>query len=638
MTQTPNPQRRRRTERYPEQEPVPAVRTPAQARMQGKPADLAPAEHTRTPRTRQPIGRSAQLQARTRRQAEEAAQAAQAAREAYMARNARSSRTAPPAWGEQESRSVPAYSDFAPNAHAPQNVRMPNRKRRKNSHTGLWLAVSLICLMAAGTLILFALPQITDMETDLLPGTAFVNGSIVTLDQTRIDQLHAAHQAVMEPTIRYGVYIDGLSVGGMTREEAVEAVAGVPGGEGSSFNVRIAVGDQELSVNSGEIPTYRDIHEVVTRAWAVGRSGSSVRFATGTPLSQRWQELQTVAHAPVMLYTGTTYDRTAVRAKVDEFVSGVNREPVDATIRYFDPNSKTFTFNPDESGVMVDADLIYQEVIARLDSGDFYSAFRVEPQVVLASVRRADLVAGFGLVSSYTTNKTGSTNRTTNIALSAEAINGKTILPGEEFSFNLATGERTKAKGYKTAAAISGGELYDDYGGGVCQTSTTLYNAAIRANLTIVSRSPHAWPSNYVEEGEDAAVNWPNLDLKLRNDSEWPVFIVASCNKDKKTVTVEIYGKSLGDGITIDLDSKRTYKKEPPDMPLYKYNPNLAYGTEKQTVKPRTGYAYQTEKVWYQNGVEIKREGSKSDKFFVSNYPMYQETIEHNKPNVYGTQ
>ena len=127
------------------------------------------------------------------------------------------------------------------------------------------------------------------------------------------------------------------------------------------------------------------------------------------------------------------------------------------------------------------------------------------------------------------------------------------MLPHETFSFNQATGERTAAKGYKEAAAISGGTTRDEIGGGVCQTSSTLFNAVARANLEIIERNPHAWPSNYVEKGFDATVNWPGLDFKFKNNTDWPVFIVAGYSNQK--VTVNIYGMHLGAGGEHDLKS-----------------------------------------------------------------------------------
>ena len=258
-----------------------------------------------------------------------------------------------------------------------------------------------------------------------------------------------------------------------------------------------------------------------------------------------------------------------------------------------------------------------------LDGGVYQQTIQVEPQVIPASVTKAELANSFGRISSFTTETTSSANRNTNIRLSAEAINNRTVKPGDTFSFNQATGQRTAEKGYKPAAAIAGGETFDEIGGGVCQTSSTLFNAVARANLKIVDRKPHAWPSNYVEKGEDATVDWPNLDFKFKNNTDWPIYIL-SWYKDRK-VTVEIYGKLLEDGMSIDLVSETTYVKEPPRESLYVYNPDLPMGKEEVTVKARTGYTVETYKVWYQNGKEVGRE-----RLHTSQYKMYQQTIQYN--------
>lgn len=608
MTQTPNPGRKRRADRYTEQPEE--TRSAAQTqRLPQKPVDVTPARQARAPQARQPIGRSAELQARQ----------AQYRQSVQVA---------------QPRRTASEYSDFDPaGADGSRPIRDARRKPRRNRNTALWAAVAFICLITSGVLLLFAAPQLMDVTFESMPSFAFVNGSLIKRDQHLIDAHDAARARLETDRIHNDVYIDGIHVGGMTREQAAAAVATVSGGAGGSFDIGVSVGGYRWSINSGNVPLYRNIEEVVMQAWAVGRSSTlSYRSGTVTPLSQRLNAVYAAQESPVALYTVTTYDRDTVRSMVNEIAGAVNRAPVNATVASFDQTTKTFTFNSDESGVYIDADAIYNQVVSMLDSGIYSGTVQVEPEIRLADVTRAELMNSFGLVSSFTTKKTGSTNRTTNIDLSARAINGTTLLPGETFSFNKATGERTAEKGYKPAAAIAGGETFDEIGGGVCQTSSTLFNAVARANLTITSRKPHAWPSDYVPKGEDAAVNWPNLDFKFVNSTDWPIFIVAWCDKSAKTVTVEIYGKSLGNGVSIDLESEVVYTKAPPDEAVYIYNPSLDYGTEKVTIKPRTAYKVQTYKVWYQNGKEVSRE-----LLHTSEYAMYKKTIEHNKPNVYGT-
>ena len=230
----------------------------------------------------------------------------------------------------------------------------------------------------------------------------------------------------------------------------------------------------------------------------------------------------------------------------------------------------------------------------------------------------------FGRVSSFTTETTKDNNRNTNITLSSDALNGRVVMPGETLSFNECTGQRTKAKGYKEAGAISGGQLIDDTGGGVCQTSSTLFNAVVRANLEIVDRSQHSWPSTYVPKGEDAAVDWPRLDFVFRNNTDFPVFILAWYEDQK--VTVEVYGKMLENGTTINLYSETIRTLTPSDEVIYTRDESMARGASKVAKKKRTGYVVDTYKVFYDvNGIELRRE-----KLWQTTYRAVQKEIYYN--------
>ena len=185
------------------------------------------------------------------------------------------------------------------------------------------------------------------------------------------------------------------------------------------------------------------------------------------------------------------------------------------------------------------------------------------------------------------------------------------------------TGQRTTDKGYKSAGAISGGKSIDEVGGGICQVSSTLFNAVARANLEIVERSPHAWPSTYVNIGEDATVNWPNLDFKFKNNTDSPIFIITYY--DNRKMSAEIWGMSLGEGVTIDLESTVVRTIDPPVEVKYVQNSSLPYGTSEVTVKSRTGYVVDTYKVWKLNGQETSRE-----LLHTSTYKAYQQVVEYN--------
>ena len=326
---------------------------------------------------------------------------------------------------------------------------------------------------------------------------------------------------------------------------------------------------------------------------------------------------------PLYLWTEQNYDHQALRNMVEGIANYVNRDPVNSTVESFNFGTKAFTFTEDKPGAKLDIEYMYATLAAMLDDGVTSDTIRFIPEKVLADVTKTELMNRFGLISAYTTTTTKDKNRNTNIELSAKALNGKTVMPGEIFSFNGATGERTKEKGYKEAPAIAGGQSKDEVGGGVCQTSSTLFNAAVRADLEIIERNPHAWPSSYIEKGFDATVNYPGLDMKFRNNTEWPIFIIAGYS-DRK-VTVNIYGYSLGQDVKIDLESKLIKTIPKPSGVNYVINTDLAPGESKKTVSAREGYVVETWKIWYRGSKEEKRE-----LLFTTTYKAYQETVEYN--------
>jgi vancomycin resistance protein YoaR len=559
----------------------------------------------RVEQRRQPLGRSEEL-----RQAQE---------ERYQ--NSQYNNDRSRYGGDPYSRRAPYQADDEP----PKKTKKRKNKKKKSVASRIgWGFVILLCLLCIGTMGLFVAPQLLGVQFATLPNYAFANGMVISLDADTYSQYRSLRQYMNSGTIYSGVTIDGVDVGGMTKDEATLAVSRVSATEGSSFQITVNVDGQSWSIDSSNVPMTRNIQEMVDKAYAYGRSNTTSIRGTGiTPFQERINEVSALQANPVNLTTTITYDRDTIRTMTESIAASINCDPVNASVASFDFSTKTFTFNSDTSGAYVSATDIYDQVIACLDAGDNHATIDVEVEILLAETTKAELMNSFRKVSSYTTQTTKNANRNTNIRLSAEAINGITVQPGETFSFNEATGQRTEEKGYKAAAAISGGQSKDEIGGGVCQTSSTLFNAVARANLEIVYRSPHAWPSSYVEKGMDATVNWPNLDFKFRNDTDWPIFIVAWY--ENREVTVEIYGMSLGEGITIDLESEVTKTIQAPEGIKYVQNTDLPAGTSQKTVSARKGYEVNTYKVWYQNGKEISRE-----LLCTSTYKAYQETVEYN--------
>ena len=490
--------------------------------------------------------------------------------------------------------------------------------------TVIWSMVCILCLILLGSLFLMMAPQLLGIRYKTLPNLAFTSGGMIQLDEERLQQYRAQAEADHNDRLYPGIFIDGLDVGGLTMEEAREQLETVEAAGGGEFTIHVVVDETTWTLDSSQVPLRRNTDDVLIQAYALGRKNTREnRTSFLTPLQERARAREQLLEEPVYFETVLSYDMESVKQLTDAISEEVNRPAVSSSVASFDVGSRTFAFTDDVSGVYLDGNELFERVRSNLENGNYNSLVRMESEEIIAPMTKAELMNSFHKISGYTTRTTSNRNRNTNIQLSADAINGVVVEPGALFSFNQTTGQRTAEKGYKEANAISGGQSVPEIGGGVCQTSSTLFNAVARANLEIVSRSPHAWPSSYVEKGLDATVNWPGLDFQFRNNTDWPIYIVAWYSKNQ--VTVELYGMSLGDGISIELESRVVRTLEAPSGIKRVRNESLKAGTEKVTVKARKGYEVETYQVWYQNGEEIRR-----NLLCTSTYKAYQQTVEYN--------
>ena len=441
----------------------------------------------------------------------------------------------------------------------------------------------------------------------------WVGGAKLYSDRMAAYEAYAAiSKMAAQDTFFPGVTVDGIDLGGMTRDEAHALFADRQTQTASAFSLVVASGEKRWRITSQEVPVTFNADTILEQAYNVGHTGT---------LEQRVSEIQRARDEGVVFVTGYTYERSAVRALVDTIADSLDVAAKDATLDAFDPNNHTFTFTKESAGYRVDRELLHSDILAALDERAYDRVILVQGESVEPQVTLARLEGLFGKISSFTTKTTKNNDRNTNIALSAAALNGRMVLPGETLSFNDCTGQRTGEKGYREAGAIAGGVLVDDTGGGVCQTSSTLFNAVVRADLEIVTRYAHSWPSSYVNKGEDATVNWPSLDFVFRNNGQFPVFVVAWYANQE--VTVEIYGQMLEDGQTIDLYSEVTQTLKPSDDILYTLDESLPAGTRKAGRQKRTGYVVDTCKVYYDaEGNELRRE-----KLWTTTYRAQQEEI-----------
>lgn len=212
----------------------------------------------------------------------------------------------------------------------------------------------------------------------------------------------------------------------------------------------------------------------------------------------------------------------------------IYKEPKDAYI-----SKNPTTVHPHENGVDFAISIEEAKKIIEEDKNEYIIPLKIT--VPKKTVEDLGEEAFPDKLATFTTRYDPSNkNRANNVSISADKIDGTIIMPGETFSYNQTVGERTIAAGYKEAGAYSGGRVVQDVGGGICQTSSTLYNAVLLANLEIVDRTNHQFLTSYVEAGKDATVTWGGIDFKFKNSRSYPIKIEASAKNG--VCEMSIYG------------------------------------------------------------------------------------------------
>lgn len=296
----------------------------------------------------------------------------------------------------------------------------------------------------------------------------------------------------------------------------------------------------------------------------------------------------------------------AVQAEAAAAAARWDKKAKNGSISSYDAEHDKFLFTGAESGLALDQEKLAADIAAALKAKDFDAVIEAAANTVEPEFSEEAAREKYKTLATFTTKTTANSKRNTNIKLSAQAINGKILQPGEEFSFNDVVGQRTEAKGYKGAAAYNNGEVVEEIGGGVCQVSSTLYNVVVRAGLETTLRRSHTFEPSYVTPGCDATVSWNGPDYKFVNNSSAAIGIRASYAD--QTVTISIYGiPVLEEGVKYTLESKKLKDKELPP-PTYEEDPTLEPGVEKPKSAGSLGSYWETRLVITKDGKEISRE------------------------------
>lgn len=413
-----------------------------------------------------------------------------------------------------------------------------------------------------------------------------------------------------------GITIDGQDVGGRSYDEVREEILARQQEEANERVITVEYGGQSFTL---PLLSSYDTDQVIVEAYNYAKEGE---------LQERYDKVAALREQPLDFATTCVVTADGVDAFVQQVAEAIDVPAKDAAVEKFDPETKTFTFTDEATGLAVDKEQLRQDIETAVAEGTY--ATPIVPTMVETkpTVTKAQLQEQNTLLASFTTETTSSTSRNTNIRLCAEAFNGYVVAPGEVFSLNTLTGPRTTDKGYKPAGAIQNGIMVQEPGGGVCQVSTTLFNAIVRAGMEIVERHGHSWPSDYVEIGMDAAIDYPAKDFQFKNVSDAPIYLVSTF--EDRQLTVEVYGKPVvEEGVTIDLRSTTdsTIRRGEDTMV---YDPSLAPGTTETVRRGRDGKKSTTYIQYIKDGEVIEEKV-----LFTTTYPAIRAIINYGPAIVY---
>jgi len=307
------------------------------------------------------------------------------------------------------------------------------------------------------------------------------------------------------------------------------------------------------------------------------------------------------------------------KINVDDLYNRISRKPVNA---YAKVTNNTVEIVPHVPGIEIDRAYL-ESVVAELENiEDIEKELQVTfitPEITTDKAKELLFRDVLATKSTYfSTSGTNNANRGENIKLAASKINGKILAPGEIFSFNDVVGKRTAEAGYKTANVYSAGRVIDDIGGGICQVSSTLYNAVLYSDLEVVQRRNHTFTVGYVPNGLDATVSYGSVDFQFRNSTNWPIKIQAKVTDNHVYFTLIGTNESPGKKVEIETEVVKTT----PFTTKYYDDPTLPEGTTKVKQSGKNGYVVNTYKIIKLNGEVVSR-----TKLHTSTYIPLQEEI-----------
>lgn len=411
--------------------------------------------------------------------------------------------------------------------------------------------------------------------------------------------------AAAEPRLPEGLSAGECSLGGLTREEADQAVNDYVSGL-ASRKITLNMGEDKADTTAGELGLYWSNQDEVNAALDEYQNSNLIR---------QYMKSADLKKSPESIPLETSVDEEKVKAFIESKYSGLVQAPQDAAITR---ENGEFVITPSTPGVMIDVEAT-NAALQEAFQADLKEAVEVEAALTESQprIRTEDLETIQDLLGTFSTDFSSSSSaRATNLQVGAGKINGHVLMPGETLSGYECLQPFTAENGYKNAATYENGQVVDSIGGGVCQIATTLYNAALQAELEITQRQNHSMIVTYVQPSMDAAIAGTVKDIKITNNYSTPIYVEGYT--EGRTLTFSIYGKETRpDNRKVEYVSE-TLSRTGAGAPKEIVDPALAPGARVKVQSAHNGLTSRLWKVVYVDGAEVERTLLNSDTYTAS--------------------
>jgi vancomycin resistance protein YoaR len=438
--------------------------------------------------------------------------------------------------------------------------------------------------------------------------TTAVATAVVVLLSTYIYTIQRVYKSAIYP----GVYVEGIDLGKKNLKEAENLLKKKYQQPVIDRKVLIHAGNKDYTLDYKNLDINYNIQEALEEAYSYGKNGS---------IFQRYKNI--ISPSTKKLKLPVVYNEKFIDGFLSSIEREVNKEPVNAGVAV---SKGIIKLTSEADGARLNKEALRQAVVEQLDTGTLTGNLEIEApvEVIKPRVSKEKIASINARISSFSTSFAGSiANRVNNIQLAVKSINGLILMPGEVFSFNQTVGERTVERGYKEAGVIVGDKLESGLGGGICQVSSTLYNAVLRTGLRSTERRNHTLPLGYVGKGLDATVDWGTIDYKFKNTFSYPIYIEGYAQNG--SVYFNIYSNKELTKKTYELTSE-VYETMQPTMKNTE-DPNKPSGMI-EIINPGTsGFKVKVYRKTYENNKLMNTELISNDTY----QPLNGETVKGTK-------